>query len=355
MSTRAMKIAIVGAGVAGSYLSNVLSRDHEVTVYERHSKRNFECVCAWGTSKTAISRFAEHCGLDFADYILHEGEELRVSVAGIEATMELCGLVSFDKHRFVLDMQKGQKIQFGTWVRDATALKDQDLVIDATGLRALLPRIQREEMRIPCVQYMVEYGEQPPFDDFYLEILEGFGGYLWYFPLQDGFANVGAGDANRKHQEALRDFLHRYGGRPTKLVGRPIRICPPRNCEPIFKGKVVGVGESVGTVFPPFGEGIIPTLQSSEILAENVADLPEYRRQLLRHFRFYPTAFDWVKPYLSGEVRPLEQAVPTVALIFHLMANEARYGSRVSFSDVTVDPVAFLVAAVSTVSRLRLV
>ena len=44
-------------------------------------------------------------------------------------------------------------------------------------------------------------------------------------------------------------------------------------CQPFTVGKVVGVGESIGTVYPMLGEGIIPSMQSVELLVENLDDL----------------------------------------------------------------------------------
>ena len=46
-----MKLAIAGAGVAGSYLSRMLTNyGYEVKVFEWSSKENHWGVCAWGAS-----------------------------------------------------------------------------------------------------------------------------------------------------------------------------------------------------------------------------------------------------------------------------------------------------------------
>src|SRR5689334_10033300 len=113
-----LKIAIVGMGVAGSYLINQLTqRGHDVTGFERYTEQNFECVCAWGTSRYGISPFAKKCNLDFEDYVIHEGIKFRMEYGGNRFVSDVTGLVTFDKHQMVLDMQKGHKIVYGQWVK----------------------------------------------------------------------------------------------------------------------------------------------------------------------------------------------------------------------------------------------
>jgi flavin-dependent dehydrogenase len=351
--TGPLKIAIVGMGVAGSYLINQLSREHDVIGFDRYPRTKFECVCAWGTSKDFIRRFAKDCDIDFDDHILHEGRTMLTSVGGMEIESRLCGLVSFDKHSFLEAMRRGHRIRYNTWIRSEEDLKNYDLIIDATGLRVLLPKIQSHELRIPCVQYRVEY-ERPPFEDFYIEVLEGMGGYLWYFPLGNRLAHVGAGDLNHGHMKAVEGFFDRYGGKKEKIVGRPVRLCPPRYCQPFQSGKVVGVGESIGTVFPLLGEGIIPTLECSELLVKNLHDLEEYRRRVLKKFAFYETAYNFLLPVFRGEIGIIEQATLSQAVLSHMWENQARYGVELQPTRLTIEPQAFIQQALSFARMIRI-
>lgn len=350
-----MKIAVVGMGVSGSYLINQLSRDHEVRGFDRYPKEKFECVCAWGTSKEYIRRFARACDIDFDDHILHEGRSMITVVAGMEIETRLNGLVSFDKHGFFEAMRRGheRRIKYGAWIRDEKDLKDFDLVIDATGLRVLLPKIQSHELRIPCVQYRVKY-EEAPFEDFYIQILEGMGGYLWYFPLGGGIAHVGAGDLNHGHIKALDAFFDRYGGEKEKIVGRPVRLCPPRYCQPFQSGRVVGVGESIGTVFPLLGEGIIPTLECAELLVKHLDDLETYRRKVIRKFAFYETAYNFLMPVFRKQIGIFEQAGLTQAVTAHMLENQARYGIDMQPTRLAIEPNAFIRQALSFAQMIRL-
>ncbi len=66
-------------------------------------------------------------------------------------------------------------------------------------------------------------------------------------------------------------FLKKHGGKVLKTKGRPIRFATPDRCKPYYSGKVVGVGESIGTVYALLGEGIIPSMQCVDIFSRKYA------------------------------------------------------------------------------------
>jgi flavin-dependent dehydrogenase len=72
-----MNIAVVGAGVAGSYLSRMLQdRGHRVKAFESSRIDSHWPVCAWGASKNMLKIFSKKAGLNFDEYILHSGKTL---------------------------------------------------------------------------------------------------------------------------------------------------------------------------------------------------------------------------------------------------------------------------------------
>src|SRR5262245_3251460 len=111
-----MKIAVAGIGVAGAYLMNRLSdsRDIQVVGFERMPQEQHDAVCAWATCENVMSGLAKNCGLNFEDYVLHDGGHMRVDL-GEKATIDLRldGMVSYDKLRLIQDMIKGTEIRFG--------------------------------------------------------------------------------------------------------------------------------------------------------------------------------------------------------------------------------------------------
>jgi len=336
-SLKSKKIAIVGMGVAGSYLINQLTRlGHEVTGYERYKEQNFECVCAWGASRYGISDFVEKCGFDFEDYVIHEGIKFRMQYGGQEFVSPVTGLVTFDKHRLVLDMQKGHKIVYGKWIREVG--DDYDIVIDATGNnRVILPKMKYKDLQIPVVQFRVKF-DKPPMDDFLLKMFETNSGYFWYFPLGDGEAHIGAGDYYRHHLEYIQEFVDEYKPTLIKKVGRPIRLRPPSKCEPFSEGKVVGVGESIGTVFPLVGEGIIPSLQCADIYLDNMYDMQNYRRAVLNNFQIFDDAGELLNSMLSGKVSIPDDAIRFMKVAKELYFNHRRYGVSLNPSMLRLDP-----------------
>lgn len=328
-----LKVAIVGMGVAGSYLASRLSNSYKVVCFERLKEDSFDAVCGWATSKHGIASFTKLCGLNFEDYILHEGKTMQVDLSYKSVFFRLKGLCTFDKLRFIRDMAKGQEVKFASYVSGSLNSK-YDLVIDATGvIRPLLPRIKRDVL-IPCVQYKVKYKE-PPFDDFYIKpFLPQLSGYFWFFPLGNGYAHVGSGDLKKRHNEELLKFLKSHPCKVLKKSGRPIRITPPSLCEPFYAGNVVGVGESIGTVYPILGEGIIPSLQCAEILFNNLDDFTNYRNKVLKKFKIYDKIFRFLMNRIEKGFKLSQQIFDVLRIYFYMKANEDRYGLTLGFSDV---------------------
>ena len=325
-----MKVAIVGAGVSGSYLLSRLE-GHDVKAFELSSREEYDPVCAWGTSRYAMKEFSKRVGLNFEDYILHVGEELVMDLRRIgkgELRLKLSGLCTFDKRRYQLDLLKGRDVEFGKRFDEG----EYDLVIDATGVsRAMLPKV--EDLLVPCYQYLVKFRE-PPFDDFRLTILETMTGYLWYFPLGGNLFHVGGGDVFGRHKAALDEFVKKHGGEVLKASGKAVRITPPELAQPFYSNGVVGVGEAIGTVHPIFGEGIIPSLQSSELLVEHLFDLEGYRKAVIKKFAPFKSPFKVVKAFVEGNFSFPKMLKDLVRMFVDVKLNEKRYGVRVGLEDM---------------------
>ncbi|MBI4258791.1 MAG: NAD(P)/FAD-dependent oxidoreductase [Thaumarchaeota archaeon] len=330
-----MNIAVVGMGVAGSYLASRLRDAHNVVGFDRLSEDKFDAVCAWGTSRHGINRFAKDCGLNFEDFVLFDGREMLVDMGNKKDPIgiKLKGLCTFDKRAFIMAMAKGTEMVLGKQVSQTLLNEDFDMIVDATGLpRPLLPRIKQDIM-IPCVQYKVKMSEHP-YDDFYIKPLSGLSGYFWYFPLENGYAHIGGGDYHRTHNEELNRFIKDNKCEVLKKVGRPVRITPPSQCEPFFEGKVVGVGESIGSVYPLLGEGIIPSLQCADLLADNLGDLANYRAEVLSKFRIYQDVFNFIKAKIQGRFSLFSQLPGLMSMFWHMKTNDKRYGMDIKLMDM---------------------
>ena len=338
-----MKIAVVGMGVAGAYLMNGLCKDHDnfVKGFERMPIEQQDAGCAWATCEKIIDDLVKECGLNFDDYILHEGKSMRVDMGQSSKednsiNVGLNGMVTYDKLKLIKDMIRGTNIQFGVIPKKETLESEFDLIIDSTGFhRNYLPRPQNE-MWIPCIQYKVKYQDNTPFDDFYLKAFPSMKGYFWYFPLENGYAHIGAGDYERKNNNVFVDkFLKKHKCEIIKKVGRPVRISPPKNSEPFTDGrKTVGVGESIGTVYPLLGEGIIPSTWCAKFFIKHINDFNAYRREVLKKFQIYALVFNFIQMKINGKFNLFKNAVELLKIYNHMKHEEKRYGMEVKFKDL---------------------
>src|ERR1051325_9402272 len=345
-----MKIAVVGIGVAGAYLMNKLSDDHDnqVVGFERMPEAQHDAVCAWATCENVMSSLVKNCGRHFDDYVLHKGNHMRVDVnreggnihgSDNDNTLEISlkGMVSYDKLKLIRDMIKGTEIEFGKVPKKENLESDFDVIIDSTGFhRNYLPKI-KNEMWIPCVQYKVKYDlDKTPFDDFYLKAFPSMNGYFWFFPLGNGYAHIGAGDFERKQSNQFVEFfLSKYKCEVLKKVGRPVRISPPAYCEPFTDGrKSVGVGESIGTVYALLGEGIIPATWCAELLFRHVNDLQGYRNAVIKKFRIYTSVYRFIQLKILGKFNILKHWPELIKIYKHMKNEEDRYGMEIRLTNL---------------------
>lgn len=332
-----MKIAIIGLGVAGSYLLHTLSSEHEVKGFEMQKEGEFNAVCAWGASKSEMQKIFAKININFDNYIFFNGKNIHLDLKGKIRKVGCKGLVTYNKHQLELDLTKGLDANYGTRITpDNFPFHEYDLVIDATSLqRVMLPKV-KDQLLVPCVEYMVEY-EKPPYDDFYVKPFATASGYFWYFPLNEKIAYVGAGDYYRKHMEELDKFNNKHKGKIIKKIGRPIRLSSPESCQPFTKGNVVGVGEAIGTVFPLIGEGIIPSLQCAELLKRNIHNIPQYVEEVKKEFKVYSDVFKVIKLKMNNNLNPYNFVLNSGSIwktYSTMRKQEQRFGLEVKIKDM---------------------
>jgi flavin-dependent dehydrogenase len=328
-----LNVAVVGTGVAGAYLLNRIPEEHHVEAFEMRPEDKWYTVCAWGTSQPFIRDLVKKAGFDFDEYVLHTGKKMLVDLGDETLEIPLTGLVTYDKHRLTHDMLKGKKVHWGAHVKEVNGdFRDFDTVVDATGFhRSLLPKIQ-EDIAIPSLEYQVK-SKDLPYDDFVIKPYPGITGYWWYFPLGEGMAHVGAGDYMGKYRGELDEFVKKYNCEVVRRIGRPVRVTPPKHCLPFSDGKVVGVGESIGTVYPMLGEGIIPSMQCVNLFVDHMGDREGYRKAVLEHFEVYSKVYDFVKSKIEGRFSMMRMLPTLLSIYWYMRGNEERYGMKTRLSD----------------------
>jgi len=286
-----MKIAIVGAGVAGRALYRFLELDgfSDVDIYEL--KQSTKCgisPCGWGV-----------CTNDFykaLNALQIRGETTNYKNAQIGDISTKCDLSTFDKPSFLHRMCPKGKIKSAGNRRSG----EHDLIVDATGTaRALLPPI-KEDQKIVCVQqrYKVNKGLGiviSPSDSI---------GYAWLFPLDNMMVHIGSAFVKTSGLgaiEKMKELASITDPRPICTCRSEIRMLSPKHCEPIIKGKIVGIGEAVGTVSPLCGAGIIPSIQSARLLADNIDNKERYAQKLIKKFSYLDREVDILRKITTGK------------------------------------------------------
>ncbi len=98
-SQNILKIAVMGMGVAGSYLmARLKDTEHEVVGYERMVEERHDSICAWGTIKSELYKFCEKTSRNFDDFMIHDGKTMKVKMGnGVRFDIGLHGLCTYNK------------------------------------------------------------------------------------------------------------------------------------------------------------------------------------------------------------------------------------------------------------------
>jgi flavin-dependent dehydrogenase len=288
-----------------------------------------------------LERFSNQAGLDFASYIFHVGKKLKIQLPENKGeVLDLKGLVTYNKDGWEADLLKNVKVTYGTKLtRETFAFDKYDYVIDCTGLhRSLLPK-SSEDFLIPAYEYLLDNVKEA--DDFYVIGYKGAKGYFWYFPLDEGRAYMGAGDIEKKYYGIDAFFKQHPEAKVIKKIGRPIRLSPSKRMQPFFDGNVIGVGESIGCVFPMLGEGIIPTLICCDVFLDVLDksskkfDFSKYRRKVLDTFAYYDDVYKIVRLKMDGKLRTVRHFNLMISMYRNMKREEKRFGFEISLEKMT--------------------
>jgi flavin-dependent dehydrogenase len=123
-------------------------------------------------------------------------------------------------------------------------------------------------------------------------------GYVWVFPLGSNQYHIGIGGIGHFRPESVMDRFYQdqssqFAFTPICTCQGDIRVASPYYSRPLYQSKyrhsrppqlIVGVGESIGTVAPFTGEGIVYSLDCAKMLAESFTDPERYSRMVLTRF-----------------------------------------------------------------------
>ena len=277
-------ILIAGSGVAGSYLAGRLSSmGIEFKLYDPR-KPGFRIPCGYATNEVTFGKFAGLAGLDGDAYIQKRADTVILAGNGMpELHFRATGLCTIDKNRFEADLVSA----VGVERRQAPVPGDSDILVDATGISRHYLGAAPEDFTMHTTEYLSDSASH---EGFYFRYFPEGHGYYWEFPLQQGY-HVGAGsDLTVLIKKSLENIEH------SAIMARDLRLRPLFSR--MFSGRVIGVGESIGTVSPITGEGILPSIECAEILCQTLsheADLHEikikYGNAVRKKFGHYEKLF----------------------------------------------------------------
>jgi flavin-dependent dehydrogenase len=252
-----MDIAIVGAGVAGSSIYRLLqlySNTFKGTVDLYSVRETQPCgihPCAWMTHGITFSEMMDILRIPADRYTIRNFSEM-----DFDGHLISCDLRTIRKPAFLRDLQGMVNVRYEPVNPDA-----YDVVVDCTGVaRALLPPVQGD-LIAPTLQYRVRRNTSSP-EVLLPRIRFVRSGYAWSFPLDRTHLHIGVGSL----QEDLGTSLNMTGflgnGDIVECQCRSsVRVGTPQNMQPAHHGNIWGVGESIGTVSPLVGDGIVPSIQ----------------------------------------------------------------------------------------------
>jgi flavin-dependent dehydrogenase len=152
---------------------------------------------------------------------------------------------------------------------------------------------------------------------------------------------MGAGDVQKKYYGVEEFFKEHPEAKVVKKIGRPIRLAPPKRMEPFHNGNIIGVGESIGCVFPMLGEGIIPSLICCDIFLDVLGksngkfDFKQYRKKVLDRFDYYDDVYRIVRLKMDGKLSTIRHVNLMMSMYRNMKKEEKRFGFEVSLDKMT--------------------
>jgi flavin-dependent dehydrogenase len=307
-----MKVAIAGAGMAGGYLAKLLvQKGISPDIYDgmNHDTRCRCRSCGWGVPR-GIGKYLAEAGLDVNEYLLEPMSSMNFN--GLAAKTPLC---TINKPRLIRDLTQGTGLKRQNLRPEET--EDYDMVVDATGIaRAFLPPC-RSDLTLPTLQRRIiveSHGNERLKAGVYGNRIPGLG-YLWVFPLGKDQYHIGVGGVGLARPDQLldrffQDSTDRFSFTTLCSCSGSLRVASPYYSTPCYLTKTrkdgttqvfVGVGESIGTVAPFTGEGIVHSLECARIFADCFPDFERYTKIVLARFTWMKKERETLDYFLSRD------------------------------------------------------
>ena len=102
-------------------------------------------------------------------------------------------------------------------------------------------------------------------------------------PLSYNTAFVGCSSIiGKKAYNVVQNFIQEKHATILEEQAKLLRLNPPQESRPFINGKIVGVGNSIGAI-TSFGEGNQTSAETVKLLTQNLTNLPQYQKQVIKH------------------------------------------------------------------------
>ncbi len=310
------KIAIVGAGVAGSYLYHLLLQEGiKADIFDQHHETKCGInSCAWITNKH-FHPLMEKVGLNPEDFILTKIDKMYID--GKEFKTHI---LIINKPKLLSELRYGfqpalSKVDFNLY----------DRIIDATGVsRSFLPAIPND-LVVKTTQVRL-LAKNPHKTNQMLNIDDL--GFVWCYNSGKDTFHVGCGSSLRSPDYYIDNsgWIDPEDKILCKCTSN-VRLTSPYHSQPYVFNKVWGVGEAIGCVSPLSGEGIVPSMKSAELLLGNWENEEEYTEAIIREF-------SWMKAERNIWDRVLQGKPSSILDFIYRMKNAKRFGTNIGFKEL---------------------
>ncbi|ACV24068.1 Dehydrogenase (flavoprotein)-like protein [Methanocaldococcus fervens AG86] len=323
-----MQVSIIGAGLAGSIVYRLLSKqDYHIDIYDHLLVRGCKSMNFIFSNKNELlitKKILKTVNLDINDYIINEVKDINVGgddyypnkkfyvINKSKLIEDLVPRTMITNREFnpIIKRYMTKVSSNGTLAREfveETETKFYDLIIDASGNAKVL---QLEDVNakykndIRTCQFLIYYNNSSEdFNKLFIDEIKihkgkPMIGHTWIVPVGDGLYHVGC--AYYKNDHELWEFLNKYvkkmfGNDYTKVCECYSRINGNLISESFIgrmhgKRGIAGVGESIGLT-TPLGHGNIYAIHSAYVLSKLIIHyelnkaILKYKKYVVKKFR----------------------------------------------------------------------
>jgi len=306
-----MKIGIVGCGINGSYLAWKLSKEHEITVFEKKKHIGKE-VCSGLVSERIwdfIPKSKKLIQNTINEAVLHFPKKL-VKLRFFPRMLVL-NRKSLDKYIASLAIDNGANIILGTQVKRIYHIKGMkpqisvsdkvfefDYLIGSDGCFSVVRKsigIKAPKYRLGIYTYINKRTNSHKVDIYPSE-----NGFCWIIPRKRN-VEYGILEKSNVAKNKFNKFCRKKRIKPKKIYSYVV----PKGLIQAEKGRIALCGDVIGLTKPWSGGGILWSLTADNILIKNFPNFKKYNEELKDYFdpkMFFSKIIELLGRFLANNI-----------------------------------------------------